>query len=322
VQVVEAEDGGPPLLSLLGITDEYTDAQSNGELHLAPKGGLKFDWTEDTNFYATFAQGYQAGGFNNFSNSSDPITRVVDPALVDSWEAGTKMRLLGGIADLNLGLFWMTMEDFQLFTVAALPGEQLPVARVINVGELRARGFEMDSTWLPTDWLTVRGALGFNDTKYLEFPFGTCIGDTPNTDGDEDARCDLAGQPLEQAPKWESSVTPSVHFPLTSIPGLGPMLPAFLKDVELTNALNVQYTDVRFLNDSNDPRTRQPSFFLLDASVGFGNPTQGWSLQFRAENLTDESYHNTAFEGVPAGGVIFKSPSPPRLVYGGFRWEF
>jgi outer membrane receptor protein involved in Fe transport len=322
VQKVASEDGSPSLLSLLGVVDSYVDAQSNGELHFAPKGGLKFDWSENLNFYGIWAEGYQAGGFNNFSNSSQPRTRVVDPAFVDSWEAGSKTKLLDGTAELNLSLFWMTMKDFQLFTVAALPGEQLPVSRVINVGRLRARGFEVDSTWLPTDWLTIRGALGFNDTKYLEFPFGTCIGDRPNTDGDGDPRCDLAGRPLEQAPKWDTSFTTVVRIPLTSIPGLGPILPAFVKDVDLTNGLSVQYTDNRYLNDSDDPRTRQPSFFLLDGSIGFGSESRGWSLQLRVENLTDETYHNTSFEGVPANGVIWKGQSPPRHVFGGLRWEF
>ncbi|MGH7822112.1 MAG: TonB-dependent receptor, partial [Candidatus Binatia bacterium] len=322
IQVVDTDDGSPSVLLAIGALDEYTDHQTNGELHFAPKVGLTFDWTDDVNFYATWAQGYQAGGFNNFSNSDQPATRVVDPALVDSWEAGTKTRLLGGTAELNLGLFWMMMEDFQLFTVAALPGEQIPVSRVINVGELQARGVEVDSTWLPTDWLTLRGALGFNDTKYLEFPFGTCFGDRPNTDGDEDARCDLAGRPLEQTPHWEISFTPGVRLPLTSIPGLEGVLPSFLEQVDLTHGFGVQYTDNRYLHDSDDPRTRQPSFFLLDASIGFAHPTQGWSVQFRAENLTDERYHNTAFEGVPANGVVFKSPSLPRFVYGGVRWEF
>ncbi|MGH7856249.1 MAG: hypothetical protein ACREQY_02890, partial [Candidatus Binatia bacterium] len=170
--------------------------------------------------------------------------------------------------------------------------------------------------------LTLRAALGLNDTKYLDFPFGTCITDRENTDGDEDSRCNLTGGPLEQAPKWDVSVIPSVRVPLTSIPGLAAIVPPFLREVDLMNGVSVHYTDVRFLNDSNDSRTRQPSFFLFDANVGLASATRGWSLRFAVENLTDERYHNTAFEGPPAAGVIFKAPSPPRLVYGGFRWEF
>ncbi|MGH7898808.1 MAG: hypothetical protein ACREQQ_12700, partial [Candidatus Binatia bacterium] len=121
---------------------------------------------------------------------------------------------------------------------------------------------------------------------------------------------------------WELSLTPSVRAPLTSLPGLGAIVPALLREVDLTSSLSVQYTDNRYLNDSDDPRTRQPSFWLWDATAGLGNAGQGWSLQLRVENISDERTHVTAFEAVPANGAIFKAPATPRLVFGGFRWQF
>jgi iron complex outermembrane receptor protein len=281
---------------------------------------MKFDWTDDLNLYWTYSRGFQAGGFNNFPiSASNPDTKVFDPATVRDWEAGTKWRLLGGAAELNLGLFWMIMKDFQLFTLEPRGG--LNVARIVNVGELRARGVEADLTWLSTDWLTLDGALGFNDTELLDFPIGTCVTDRVNTDGDDDPRCDLTGGPLEQAPKWDISVTPSVRVPLTSILGLAAIAPP-LGNVDLTSGLTIQYVDTRFLSDTLDPRTRQPSFFLFDANIGFGNRSQGWSLQVTCENLTDKATHNFAVESPSTGGMISKAPAPPRLVFGRFRWEF
>jgi len=214
------------------------------------------------------------------------------------------------------------MKDFQLFTIGTPPGAMLPVTQVLNVGKLRARGVEADSTWLPTDWLTLRGALGFNDATYLEFPIGNCMQDRQNTDGDSDSRCDLKGRPLEQAPHWDASVTPSIRLPLASIRGFGAILPSFLRDVDLMQALSVQWTDNRYLNDTDDPRTRQPSYFFLDGSVGFASTSQGWSLFFRVDNLTDVRVANTAYEAYPMGGGVFRAPLPPRLMYGGFRWQF
>ena len=314
--------GPEPAILLPALVAAYTDEQSNDEFHFAPKVGAKFDWSDDLNFYATWSSNFQSGGFNNFSTSAADHTRRVDPARVRSWEAGSKWRFLDGTAELNVGLFWMMMEEFQLFTIGPVEGGFLPVSHVINVGELRARGVEADATWLPTDWLTIRGAVGFNDSEYLDFPIGTCTQDRQDTDGDGDARCDLTGGPLEQAPKWEISTTPSVRLPLASLPGVGGDVPSFLGGIDLTSSLSVQYTDVRFLNDTNDPRTRQPSHFLLDGSLGFANSAQGWSFHVRVENLTDEQTANVAYEALPAGGMIFKAPSPPRLVFGGFRWEF
>ncbi len=308
----------PQAVLLRVIADEFTDERSNEEFDYAPKVGVTFDWTDDLNLYATWSKGFQAGGFNTFSTVADPANRIIKPARVRSWEAGTKSRLLDGRAELNVGLFWMTMEDFQLFTLSPTPTSNFPVPRVVNVGRLRARGVEADSAWLPTEWLTVRGALGFNDAEYLSFPLGTCFSDHQGPGG----FCELAGRPLEQAPHWDVSLTPSVRVPLATIPGLGAMLPAGLETIDLEQALSVQYTDNRYLNDSDDPRTRQPSYFFLSGSVGFANASQGWSLQFRVENMTDVRTANIAVEGTPASGIAWKSSMPPRVMYGRIRWDF
>ena len=309
----------PGAILLPQFIGAFTDERNNKEFHFAPKIGMKFDPTQNVDFYGNWSHNFQAGGFNNFGSTKDAATKTVKPAEVQSWEAGTKTRFLDGAAELNLGLFWMTMKDFQLFTVSPTPTSgNLPVSRVVNVGELRARGVEGDATWLATDWLTVRGSVGFNDATYLSFPLGECLSDRQGPGG----VCDLKGRPLEQAPHWDTNLTPSVRVPLTSIPGFGRIVPSFLSKVDLTQALSFQYTDNRYLNDSDDPRTRQPAYFNLDGNVGFGNTTQGWSLQFRVDNITDERTGNTAFEGVPAAGVVWKAPNPPRLMYGGFRWEF
>ncbi|MGH7898850.1 MAG: TonB-dependent receptor, partial [Candidatus Binatia bacterium] len=168
------EVGPETAVVLPQFIDSFTDALSRDEFNFAPKAGVKFDWTDEVNLYGTWSRNFQAGGFNNFSSSDQRATRIVEPAKVESWEAGTKTRLLGGTAEVNVGLFWMTMKNFQLFTLGATPGESFPVSHVVNVGELRARGVELDSIWLPTEWLTLRGALGLNDNEYLEFPIGTC----------------------------------------------------------------------------------------------------------------------------------------------------
>ena len=308
--------------------DSFTQRDSRSEFHFSPKVGPKLDLTDNVNLYATWSHNFQGGGFNNVSSSANSTTRVVKPALVQSWEAGTKMRLLDGAAELNLGLFWMTMKDFQLFTIGTPPGKLLPVTQVVNVGKLRARGVEADGTWLPSDWLTLRAALGFNDTKYLDFPIGNCMQDRAGTvhetgamrtDGEQ--RCDLTGAPLVQAPHWEASLTPSVHAPLTSIRGLGALLPSFLSKVEVTQALSVQYSDNKYLNDTDDPRQRQSSYFFLDGSLGLANAAQGWSLRFRVDNITSAAIAATSYEAYPMPGV-YRAVLPPRLMYGSVRWEF
>lgn len=316
LQVVGSDDG---VCCLLGeFLGQFNGTAEDVEKHTAPKIGLKFDWSDEINFYLTWAEGFQPGGFNNFSNSASLEARTVDPAFVDSWEAGTKMRLLNGSAELNIGLFWTTMTDFQQFTLADDADSVLSIAQVVNVGELRVRGVEMDFNWLPTHWLNLRGALGYNDTEYLEFPIGTCFGDRTNTDGDDDDRCDLSGQPLTQAPKWEASLTPAVNLPLSSIA----IVPSFLQAIELTGSLGIQYTHERFLHESNDPRTEQPAYLVVNAGIGLRHPSQGWTLQVRVQNLTDKDYNKVAYEAAPFNGTTYKTPAYPRTVTSTIRWQF
>jgi outer membrane receptor protein involved in Fe transport len=194
---------------------------------------------------------------------------------------------------------------------------------VENAGKARSRGVELDGMLLPTQWLTVVEALGFDDTEYLEYPFGSCVGDRVDTDGDGDARCDLKGEPLDRTPKWVISLTPSLRYPLTSIPLVGQVW-SFTAGLHLTGSLTMEYRDVHFIDSERDPRVRQPAFLRLHGSIGFSDPDRGWSLGVTAQNLTNE-YTRFISGNVPLAsevGSLFHMPDPPRLVFGTFRWVF
>src|SRR6185436_14222912 len=125
------------------------------------------------------------------------------------------------------------------------------------------------------EWLTLRGGLGFNDNKYVDFVYGTCSQDRPDTDGDGDPRCDLSGRSVDNAPHWTISVTPSLRLPL-------------LWGIDLTGAVTAQYVDTQYLWVTVGPRTREESHFLVNGTLGLASSTQGWSLGVTGENLTDE----------------------------------
>ncbi|MGH7858126.1 MAG: TonB-dependent receptor, partial [Candidatus Binatia bacterium] len=183
---------------------EYVNATlDRDEFHFSPKVGGKYDWSDDLNFYATWSRGFRAGGIGVFSQTGNLEDEQYEDETVTNWDVGSKWNFLDGAASLNLGLFWMTLSDFQVFTI--LPGAAVVTPAIVNAPEAQARGVETDVTWLPTDWLTLRGTLGFNDTEFTDFPIGTCEVDRPNTDGDDDPRCDLTGRPLVRAPQWSVS---------------------------------------------------------------------------------------------------------------------
>jgi iron complex outermembrane recepter protein len=297
----------------------FTRSLSRSELQFTPRAGLKYDWTENINLYATWAKGFRAGGFNEFASVPDRDKLEYEAERVTSWEVGSKMRLLGGAAALNVGLFWMHLDDYQ-----ALTQDPVDVTfSVENAGAARARGIESDLMWLPTAWLSLRGAIGVNDSEYLEFPFGSCIGDNQNTDGDQDARCDFKGQPLDRAPKWVITLVPSIRIPLATLAGFRG-LGAFVAETALTARMTAQYKDVHFISLTRDPRGRQPAFFRFGANVGLANAARGWEIGVTVENFTNQ-FSRFRTDGVPLAqnaGTLFDFDEPPRFVFGRVRWSF
>lgn len=314
-----AEQGTGAIAQAALGREQFTQSLDRSEFQFTPKVMLRHDLTDNVNVFAGWVRGFRAGGYNEFTSTGDPEKLEFDPEQVTSWELGAKMELLGGSARFNLGLFWMDLTDFQVLTQN--PNDV--TFSVENAGEARARGVEVDSTWLPTSWLTLTGSLGFNDSKFLDFPFGTCTEDRQDTDGDGDERCDLSGEPLDFAPKWISAVTANLRFPVSSIFGFLGTSPLSLPGLDLTGGLTMQYQDTHFLDVSvRDPRLRQPSFFRFDGNFGFENLAQGWSLRLVAQNFTDK-FTNAIKSDVPlAGGTFYQLPEPPRLVFGELRWAF
>ena len=101
-----------------------------------------------------------------------------------------------------------------------------------------------------------------------------------------------------------------------------PQLPAFASKIDLLGSLTTQYRDVQFLDEDDDPRTRQPSFFRLNGMLGFGNTDQGWSAGVSVENVTDVATSARIRELTFGPGKFVQTLDPPRLVFGWARYSF
>ena len=308
-------EGSPPVFLTAAGFEEFTAHRTRSEFQYAPQVSVRWDVTDGANLFARWARGFRGGGLNEFALNGGQRLEF-DPEEAIDWELGTNLELLGGTARLGTTLFHTTITDFQLVT--QLPGGGL--IEITKAGEARSQGVETDAAWLPKDWLTVRGTFAFIDTEFIEFPFGPCTGDSQNTDGDADARCDLSGGPIPRAPRWVMTLTPAVRLPLAGLPALGTVLAPL--GLDLIGALTVEYQDAHFLDLTLDRRTRQPSFFRVDGNLGFENVSQGWSLRVTMVNMTDHLITDTAREVTLAAGHFVRSAVDPRHVFGEFRWNF
>ena len=299
---------------------EFVAHHSVSEFHVQPKVSLNYRPFEHVSLFAHWAKAYRSGGFNAFAARANESELTYGSESATEWAIDAKTTLFDGAARLNVSLYRMDVEDFQVLT--RIPLFFLPVAfpATTNAPKARAQGVEVDLTWLATDWLTIIGTIGFNDTEYVDFRINDCALDRANTDGDADSRCDASGRAFWGAPEWNNTLTANVVYPLSALPAVGRALPPALGEVDWTLSATMEYSDVYYPDPDLDFRKRQPSFFRWRASAGFANRRQGWSFNVIGENLTNESVSLLDADVVPGFFVTF--PDASRIVFGQFRWEF
>lgn len=302
----------------VGVLDweEFDRTLARSDQRYSPKISLNWKPQDSLSFFLSWGSAYKAGGFNAFASGGTDRELVFEPEVVDQWAVDAKMRF-GGTHSLNVSLFRMNLEDFQVLTTDP---NNLTIT-IENAAAALSQGVELDWTWRPAAWLDVRGSMGFNDTEFLSFPIATCPQDMPNSDGDDEERCDVSGKPLVRAPRLSVTLTPTLTLPLSALPGLGRFFSA--SDLGLVFSLTGEYQGEQFLNDDLDDRKKQEAFRRVHGGIGIGNLAQTWSFRIAGQNLTDTRTAIAVGE-IPAVAPahFYQIPEPGRAIYGQFRFDF
>lgn len=165
----------------------------------------------------------------------------------------------------------------------------------------------------PLEGLTLRGALSYNDAKYLEY-FGPCYrGQSqaqgcnlralgpgvarPILPGETGNNVDLAGRQLINAPKWAGNAGASYETPLGSALKLG-------------LSADVTFASSAPTDASLTPGLITPKRALVDATVRIADANDGWEVALIGRNLTNDFYwaggqqlqFTGGASGSPAGG--------------------
>jgi outer membrane receptor protein involved in Fe transport len=140
---------------------------------VTPHVGLSWQATPSDLFYLSVAEGYRAGGINapaSLGNCSaqlaalgttqTPLSYTSDK--VWSYEAGAKMRLFGGHAQINSSLFYIDWKTPQL-TIALTCGSSY----VTNAGGAASKGFDVQSQFRFAG-LTISPSVAYTDAEYTQ----------------------------------------------------------------------------------------------------------------------------------------------------------
>ena len=176
---------GNPLIDpvLLAAQQQFSnaftfDANNDFEAFL-PKAGIVYDLSDDVSLGFTYQRAYRAGAlsFNTFRAALAPegsdqaaleqasIVNSFDPEFTNNYELSFRSVWGGGALVLNANAYIIDYTDQQIL-VQLTPN---PLDTITdNAGASRLMGFEIESTFEPTDGLTMFLNLGYSDTEFTE----------------------------------------------------------------------------------------------------------------------------------------------------------
>jgi len=271
------------------------DDHDRKDTKLQPSIGIQYDVTPDIMAYATYTNGFKAGGFAATSTGETFM-----PEKVDSYEVGIKTSLFDRRVTLNLTAFQMDYSNLQESSFIFLPSGA--TSSVIgNAARARSRGIEFGTSWRAGSALSFSADVSYLDAYYTSYPAGACtmIAQAATPTGTTCTQ-DLSDKDRPFAPRWSGNVGANLTIPV--------------RDVELRINPSLYFTSKFFQTASADPLLRQSGYAKVDLRAAIGPSDQSWEFAVIGKNLTDET--TAAFRSALSGstGTIWALTERPRTI--------
>jgi len=273
-----------------GFTTRYEENWSK----LTPQAILEFTQSENLFLYASIAEGFKGGGFDDTPANPAQAATAFDPEEVINYELGFKANLLERRMRLGASVFYMDYSDLQVTQTNAACLCNL----TDNAASAEIRGVEAEFEFLATDRLRLFASGSYVDTEYVDFI--------------ESALDPSTGQPLDSSGN-RLQRTPREQFSggFDARTGVGQW------GGELS--LRVSYTYQGDLFWATDNIAKEDAYGLLDARIGLTPPDGKWSVALYGRNLTDELYRVNV---ISFFGEEVSQFGPPRTYGVDFSWSF
>ena len=242
--------------------------------------GMKLDDSKTTGFanvnwhvreaitlFTTFSTGYKSGGFNS-EGGTQPLgeeRRIFAPEKSTNYELGVKSTLLYGSMTANATLYRTDLDNFQDRGFDGLSFV------VINAGEVRQQGMELDINWAPAEPLRIVAGVSYLDSEYLSFEGAPPLPGGPAQD--------LSGERRNFSPEWQTSLAAD-------------WTRGFANGLEWFVGASWSWVDEQNvgLSSNNNPQSMQDAFSYVNARVGLRTAGGDWDITLFGNNLTDEDH--------------------------------
>jgi len=226
-----------------------------------PKFGIDYQIGPDLLAYASYSEGFKAGGYNGLANTAQALNSPFDPQKVKAYEIGLKSEFLDRRARFNVSAFINDYSSIQ---------QQL----VTNTGAFltqnyvaRHKGVEVEASVRPVEQLTLWANGVYNDGVYKRSASAD-----PGTSP-------YVGNQMTNVFKYQ--VTIGADLTLDVGPG------------EFLLGGNFNARSDYFATPDNVFNGHVPATEIIDAYIGY--KVADWTLRLAAKNLTDERSWTTGF---------------------------
>jgi iron complex outermembrane receptor protein len=230
-----------------------------------PRVSIAYDWRDNLMVYASYAEGFGAGGIN-----VNPVLGIVPygPEELSNYEIGLRSDWWDGNLRVNATAFDSEWEGIQLSQAPPdpnNPGLSIPFPITVNAAAADASGIEIETNWSIGEAWRVDASLAFLDTAYTNPGDATQI---------------QLNTPFAYAPERSYSIGVQHTASLANSGRLVTRLDyGWMDDYERSREIRFQAT--------------QEAFGLLNARMVYEPPAQNWRLSVFGTNLSDEKYLNS-----------------------------
>jgi iron complex outermembrane receptor protein len=278
---------------------------------------VNYAWTDAIKTYASISRGYRSGNFNGFGFVvPNPSSDIVKPEKLTSIELGFKTRFAGDRVQLNGAVFHYDYKNQQVSEVVG----GLSFNRNLNA---KVKGAELELLAKPVNALTLRGSLGYLDTKYTKN--NPCLSPTgvANDACGPAGGTPVAGNPVPFASKWTLTFGGDLTLGKFAdgdivFSGEASYKSKFWYDMFANSA-----RPAAVVNDGQGGVTQlyqgpggstdlvgSKSYTLVNTSLAWNHDR--FQIRVWGKNIFNRKYHPFGYDTAGAFGTVLKTPGMPR----------
>ena len=241
----------------------------------SPTFGLEYRFTPDVMAYASYSKGYKTGSWTTRLSSPHPTYDAslhFDPEFATSQEVGVKSEWLDRRLRLNVAAFHTKYEGIQLNSQQGIS------PTLVNAGDAKIYGFEVESSALIAGGFSFDAAIGYTNAKYtslnnvLDNGFIIQLGSCPERTSNPGGSCYLP-----KTPEWKIYGGPQYLLSL----GNGGAL-QFNGDWTYTAKLANDFGNTQLL--------MRGATDIFNASITYKTPKDQLEFILGGTNLSDKRY--------------------------------